>query len=322
MSKTDATAEETAEATTEDAPTEEPVVDADVVDDPEGDRNDPAAEEEGKDDAPEEQPGQPSQAIARRPDRTPLIQRDPVAIAKAFAASGYFKDTLAVPQAVVKIVAGEELGFGPMTAMNGIHIIEGKPSLSANLLGTLVKRHPHYDFRVAEVTAEKAVLRFLERGVEIGRSEFTIEQAKRAGLVRSKSGWEKYPEAMLFARALSQGVRWYCPEVTAGSPAYTPEELGADVDERGEVVEAEIVDEPAEQPAPPPMDPDRAKFLLDGIDRMGLTPMQVNIMLGSIGLDGLGDNTEAAVTDRVQAMSEEDGDKLEQALDNHATTDA
>ena len=46
---------------------------------------------------------------------------------------------------------------------------------------------------------------------------------------------------MLFARAMSNGVRWYCPDV-AMAPLYTPDELGAQVDgESGEVIEAEPV---------------------------------------------------------------------------------
>ncbi|NCX94730.1 MAG: hypothetical protein EBX40_08640 [Gammaproteobacteria bacterium] len=32
---------------------------------------------------------------------------------------------------------------------------------------------------------------------------------------------------------MSNGVKWYCPEVLGGIPAYTPEELGANVDEDG-----------------------------------------------------------------------------------------
>jgi hypothetical protein len=40
---------------------------------------------------------------------------------------------------------------------------------------------------------------------------------------------------MYFARALTQGVRWFCPDVTSGTPAYVPEEI--------EDAEVEVVEE-------------------------------------------------------------------------------
>lgn len=240
----------------------------------------------------------PTQAvIARPPDRTPLIKRDPLDLAKQLYASGYFKDVESMAQTVVKIVAGEELGLGPVTSMQGVHIIEGKPSLSANLLGTLVKRTERYNFRPKEVTAERAEIEFFENGESIGTSEFTIEQASRAGLVRKGSGWEKYPEAMLFARALSQGVRWYCPEVTAGSPAYTPEELGADVDQTGEPIYVEPEVEKPEAPTPA-LDPETVDQLSKGyeavkpqLEENAVNALDgLNVRLGSLGIDGFGPN--------------------------------
>ncbi len=40
---------------------------------------------------------------------------------------------------------------------------------------------------------------------------------------------------MLFARALSNGVKLFCPELSA-CPIYIPEELGADVNEEGAII--------------------------------------------------------------------------------------
>lgn len=74
------------------------------------------------------------------------------------------------------------------------------------------------------------------RGESLGVSEFTIEEARQAELT-SRPPWRKYPRAMLFARAMSQGVRTYCPDVF-GTAVYTPEELDAPVNESGELIEA------------------------------------------------------------------------------------
>lgn len=152
--------------------------------------------------------------------------------AKAMASSGYFKDAAQAAQAVVKILAGQEMGFGPFASMNGIHIIQGRPSVSANLMAAAVKRSGRYNYRVTEMTDKRCSIAFFEAGQQIGESIFTDDDAKKAGT----QNMGKFPRNMLFARAMSNGVRWYCPDVFSGSAVYTPEELGAVVDGEGNVV--------------------------------------------------------------------------------------
>jgi len=168
-------------------------------------------------------------SIAHRPQPMEL---DPMTVARAFKESGMFPDLQSEAQAVVKIVAGQEVGFGPMAAMQAVQMIQGKPTYAANALAALVKRHPAYNYRTREHTAESCSIEFFEDGEPCGISTFSMADAQAAGLNRNQT-WQKYPKAMLFARALSQGVRWYAPDVTAGAAAYVPEELGgeAEIDE-------------------------------------------------------------------------------------------
>jgi hypothetical protein len=73
---------------------------------------------------------------------------------------------------------------------------------------------------------------------------FTMQDAKTAGLA-GKGNWNKYPAAMLLARATSAAVRAACPEVLMGI-SYTPEELGAAVTDEGDVLAvAEATEDPA-----------------------------------------------------------------------------
>src|SRR5690554_5026833 len=97
------------------------------------------------------------------------------------AQSGFFADAREAAQAGVKVLAGLEMGFGAFASMTGIHIIEGKPSIGANLMAAAVKRHPKYDYRVKTHTDTECVLSFYEDGEHVGDSSFTIEDAKRAG---------------------------------------------------------------------------------------------------------------------------------------------
>lgn len=167
--------------------------------------------------------------------------------AAAMSKSGYFQDAAQAAQAVVKILAGQELGFGPFASMTGIHIIQGRPAIGANLMAAAVKASGRYNYRVIEMTDETCELAFYEGKEKIGSSRFTMSDARKAGT----KNLDKFPRNMLFSRAISNGVRWYCPDVFAGAPTYTPEELGADVNADGEVITVTpTVVQPAPAPAP------------------------------------------------------------------------
>lgn len=197
---------------------------------------------------------------------------DPWQAAKAFKASGMFPDLKSEAEAYVKVLAGQELGIGPMASMMGINIIKGKVSFSSNLLAAQVKNHPHYDYKLTGNDGILCCLEFYEDGELLGESSYSQEDAKKAGVANQM--YSKYPKAMLFARALTQGVRWYCPDVTAGTPAYVPEELGAEVDGEGEPVK-EPVSLGEQQVLPPPAD-DPAIKLKGLIDRFEIPEDSVN----------------------------------------------
>jgi hypothetical protein len=178
--------------------------------------------------------------VGRSPHMAMGSLEDPEALGRVLAASGYFQDAKDAAQAVVKVLAGAELGFGPIASMTGVYIVKGRVTLSANLLAAAIKRHPRYDFRVKELTNDRAEVLFLEDGSEIGTSEFTMEDARAAGLAGGDN-WRKFPRNMLFARAVSNGAKFFVPDVFSGAPVYTPDELGADVDgETGDVIDAAV----------------------------------------------------------------------------------
>jgi hypothetical protein len=163
-------------------------------------------------------------------------------IGQTMAASGMFPDVTDASKALVKILAGQEIGVTPFQAMTSIHIIKGKATMGAHLMAAQIKGSGKYDYRVMELTNETCSILFKQRDQyaeqgwsDLGKTTFTIEDAKRAELVKPDSGWVKYPQAMLFARVISAGCRTYTPDVFQGNLVYVPEEMGADVDEDGEV---------------------------------------------------------------------------------------
>lgn len=159
---------------------------------------------------------------------------------------------------------GSAMGLSPAESLYRIHVIEGKPSASAELIAANVRRAGHRlrvsgDARSATVTIIRAD--DPEFPFEV---TWKIEDAQRAGLT-GKGVWKSYPAAMLKARAITECARTACPEALYGV-VYTDEELGggsagaerpavapgraalvAAVAEP-EAVEAEVVPEP--DPAP------------------------------------------------------------------------
>ena len=172
-------------------------------------------------------------------------------VSKLLADSGYFTDARDAAQCGVKVLAGLEMGIGAFSSMAGIHVIKGKPSIGAGLMAAAVKRSGKYNYRVTKHTATECIIDFFERGEACGTSSFSMDDAKAAGLVNNDN-WKRAPRNMLFARALSNGVRWYCPDVFDVS-TYVPEELGADVDDEGNLIRVPATATPAKvaiEPAP------------------------------------------------------------------------
>ncbi len=154
---------------------------------------------------------------------------EPMALGNVFMKSGMFKDIKSQAQAVVKILAGRELGLAPLESMTNIYMVNGKVALPAKLIGSLIKKSDKYDYTVDKLDNTECSITFYSTGAErtpIGVSAFTIKDAALAGIV-NKDVWKAYPRNLLFARALTNGSKWYCADVFCG---YTPEELENGID--------------------------------------------------------------------------------------------
>ncbi len=165
------------------------------------------------------------------------------------------------------IMYGAELGLGPMQALNSIHVIEGRTAMSPELMRAMVARHGH---RIDVIENSNTACEVKGIRADTGSTatvRWTMEDAKMAGLA-GKNNWKTYPRAMLLARATSELCRIVFPDIIAGL-SYTPEEVAsiegveyfpettisetvkveeAPAAEIEEIVDAEIVEEPA--PAP------------------------------------------------------------------------
>jgi len=156
---------------------------------------------------------------------------------------------------------GRTLGITPVAAITGIHVIEGKPSASSGLIGALVRKAGH-KLRVKSDGMSWATAQIVRADDPDFTYECTwnLERAAQAGLCKIEHGkpvardrngkptaWEKYTAAMLKARAITEVARDACEDVLFGLH-YTPEELGAVVNQDGEPIEAEVAQLRSVQP--------------------------------------------------------------------------
>ena len=131
------------------------------------------------------------------------------------------------PAILACVLAGRELGMGPMEALRTIDMIDGRPHPSAEWMVGKVFDAGHVIAALEQSATACTVegVRFRD-GAEVARMQFTftIDMAQRAGLA-GKSNWKNYPEAMLYWRAVAQLCRQFFPDMLRGLK-YTPEELG------------------------------------------------------------------------------------------------
>jgi hypothetical protein len=206
-------------------------------------------------------------ALARYTSPAQLSIQEMASVGDLFYQSGLFADIRGAAQATTKIIAGQELGIPPFAAMNGFHIIKGKAAMGANLIGATIKRSGKYDYIVREMTPERCLIEFYQvidgKRESIGKSDFTVADAKKAGT----QNLDRFPRNMLFARAMSNGARWFTPDVFLG-PIYTPEELGAVVDEAGDVVPGSSYVPPLQLPEAQPVEQVQAEPAPGGIEEL------------------------------------------------------
>jgi hypothetical protein len=202
-------------------------------------------------------------ALALQRTDVPSSVTDMMQISKFMAASKMLPNHLAGDEASVFAVmtAARSLDIPMWAAFQQIIVQKGRTSMSATLMQALVLRSGYNLYVMEDRSGDQGATVYVERpgiGVEqCGHAEvsFTVEDALRAKLVsknektgalmaRSQKGemlpWEAYTADMFIWRAISRACRRYFPDVLMGM-LYTPEEVGALVDDEGKPLRAGAV---------------------------------------------------------------------------------
>lgn len=177
-------------------------------------------------------------------------------LAKTLSASSLLPAALKgkVPEVLMTILAGQELGIPPIAALRSIHVIEGKTVLSADIMQAVVLGNgsAKYVKRISASDTESTYETLRVGDVEPRRMTWTIEMAKKAGLFPTKTNWACYPRQMLSARCKAELLRDVYADALAG--CFTPEESDGWSDQPStvvpykapeDVIDAEFVDVPS-----------------------------------------------------------------------------
>lgn len=140
--------------------------------------------------------------------------------------SGFLPTTVRTPeQAIAIMMMSEAIGVMPIIGLQSINVIQGKPTVSPQLMLALINR-----------SGQLEDLQILDDGLgcsvvmkRVGRSAYTahfdMDDAKKMGLA-GKDNWNKQPATMRQWRAVSAACRVVFPDIIMGM--YLTEELDPD----------------------------------------------------------------------------------------------
>ena len=174
---------------------------------------------------------------------------------KSVVLSGFAPKGMDKPESVlVAIQLGLELGMTPMSALQNIGVINGRPGIFGDAALALVRGSGLLESYEQQFSGEgdklaaKVIVKRKGDPVAI-TSEFSVADAKAAGLWGKQGPWSQYPRRMLLFRARGFALRDAFGDVLKG--LRTTEELG-DIPAEKEVTPRKHrreIDPPAAVPA-------------------------------------------------------------------------
>jgi len=127
------------------------------------------------------------------------------------------KDYIGKPgNVLVAVQTGAEVGLKPMQSLQGIAVINGRPAIWGDAMWALVVSHPEFEgFRDENTDTQSTVWLKRRNQGEIMRS-FSLDDAKKAGLMGKQGPWSTNPKRMMQMRARAFAARDVFPDALKG----------------------------------------------------------------------------------------------------------
>lgn len=123
----------------------------------------------------------------------------------------------AVSACAIAIMAGAEMGLTPLAALRSYAVVNGRPTLWGDGIKAVVRQSGLCEFikTGSDETKGWCEAKRKDSG-EVQRKEFTLAQAKKAGLTNKKGPWQDYPDMMMERRATFRCLNDLFADVLAG----------------------------------------------------------------------------------------------------------
>lgn len=180
---------------------------------------------------------EPTSAMVRVVDATweralePRDMRQAVWLAKTLFDSRLLGDVGSSQGTTAIILAGRSFGLDAMSSLRGIHVVRGRVGMAAALMKGLILSSGKCDYfdliestdTKSTYTAKRIKAPNASREPREVTMSFTIEEARRAELVKPGSNWVKWPKPMLRWKCIAEISREEFPDVIQN--CYVDEEL-------------------------------------------------------------------------------------------------
>lgn len=215
-----------------------------------------------------------STAIVQRQSLTPQTIQVIQSVAPIMKASRLF-GAQTDDQAAAIMIKGFELGFSLSASFEYVTVIQGKPVLVPKGMMALIMNSPLYESHSIKEEVDKSgnpysctVTMKRVNGFQ-HTVTFTMDDAKRAGLIKDQGAWTSYPANMLRWRALGYCADIVFPDVIGGMKR--ADEFGAPISEDGEIeIDTTWTVQPPKSTLSPAVEPEPgAVSLQDLVDQYG-----------------------------------------------------
>jgi hypothetical protein len=136
-------------------------------------------------------------------------------------------------QAAAIMLKGYELGLSLAASFELIYSVRGQVGLSPRGAMALIHRSKLIDVTIDD-QPDACTVTMKRRDTGFSYTcTFSMDDARRAGLVKPESGWQHYPANMLRWRAIGFCADIVCPDILAGMK--TVDQYGASISQDGRV---------------------------------------------------------------------------------------
>ena len=237
--------------------------------------------------------------------------------------SGIVPPSTSREQAMSIVQTGRELGLQPFQSLRSMSFISGRLTMSVQLQLALAKRQGVRLESLNETSDSCSVT--LGRGDERITCTYTVDDARKAGLVKSGGAWERYGRQMLRWRAIGDALRLIAPDLVMGlldpveAESIGPVAIGSDAVNEGSPVDAtgmprgegspEGTDSPARIPPAEPVTDAQLKKIHASFNEFGITDKEsrrswISALLGRSSISSSRDISKADASAVIDALVE------------------